>query len=230
MDRDSLLTGILAVLDPTTRVVPARSCPTTAPPRSFTEGAEALIAELDRLPPPDTAEPADHLPGLRLAAVRVSFISALITVACLPALALDIEWPLIFVAAASLAATLLIVLFLAGLYRSIARREALEQLHHQHMKDLLASMARQRVADLEDRELIERSKNNPELTSAILATIMTEYTDAELPAAMPRERSSASRTLSLSRVLAVAGPHHPLARVLRRLASDVKMTDTSEAL
>ncbi|MEU5324115.1 hypothetical protein AB0G67_46455 [Streptomyces sp. NPDC021056] len=230
MNQESLLTGMLAVLDPSARVFPARPPRTTVTPRTFTEGAEALLAELDRPLAADATGIPDDLPVLRIVTVRVSFVSAVLTVLCVPPLAFGIEWPLIVVAVASLAATSLIISFFAGLRRSTARRAAQQQLHHHQMKELLEGLARERVAELEDRELIERSKNSPELTSAILATIMTEYADAEQPAKAHAEKSdSPARSLSLARVLAVAGPQHPLARVLRRLASDVTMTDTSEA-
>ncbi|MFF7446108.1 MULTISPECIES: hypothetical protein [unclassified Streptomyces] len=221
---------MFAILDPSARVLPARPPRTTVTPRNFTEGAEALLAELDRLPATEATAVPDDLPVLRIATVRVSFVSAVLTALCVPPLAFGIEWPLIVVATASIAATSLIISFFAGLRRSISRRATQQQLHHHHMKELLEGLARERVADLEDRELIERSKNSPELTSAILATIVTEYADAEQPAeAHAAKAGGRERSLSLARVMAVAGPQHPLARVLRRLASDVTTTDTSEA-
>ncbi|MER6435847.1 hypothetical protein ABT275_05740 [Streptomyces sp. NPDC001185] len=81
---------------------------------------------------------------------------------------------------------------------------------------------------METRKLLDRSKNSPELASAILARIVTEYTTDEQQAAGPETVSIGTR--SLSKVLRVAGPQHPIARALRRLASDVNVTDTSEAL
>lgn len=60
--------------------------------------------------------------------------------------------------------------------------------------------------------------------------MVTEYADAEQPTeAHTDKRSGPARSLALARLLAVAGPQHPLTRGLRELASDVTMTNTSEA-
>lgn len=231
MNQENLLVGMLAVLDPTGKVLPATPRRTPVTPRSLTDGAEALLAELDKLPAVETTELPDDLPVLRVVTVRASFVSAVLTVLCVPPLAFGIEWLLIVVAVASLAATSLVIFFFAGLRRSIARRASQQQQHQLHMKELLEGLARGRVAELEDHELIQRSKNSPELTSAILATIVTEYADAEQPAEVSAaKRSGPARSRALARLLAVAGPQHPLARGLRKLASDVTMTDTSEVL
>ncbi|MEU0337091.1 hypothetical protein [Streptomyces sp. NPDC006193] len=220
-----------AVFDPTARIAPARTRGPARPPRSFTEGAEALLARLDAPPQPEPDRPPHaDLPLLRLVTVRLSFVSAFLTAACVPLLAKGLEWPLFVVGAGATVAAVLIIAFFASLRYTIARRAKAQELHHQHMKQMLEGMARERVVDLEDRQLIERSRSSPELTSAILATILTEYAEAErLPAADRPRGGDTMRTLSLPRVLAVAGPQHPLARALRRLATDVRTTDTSEA-
>ncbi|MFF5306715.1 hypothetical protein ACFY5F_45910 [Streptomyces sp. NPDC013161] len=232
MRKDSLFNGMVAVVDPTTQLAPARSAGPPVATRTFAHGVDVLLAELERLPGPEPGDPIDKdLSLLRLAAVRFSFVSAVVTVLCLPALAFDIQWPLILVGVASIAATVLIITFFAALRRAITARAAQEEEEHQRMKAVLEGIALARVEDMETRKLLERSKNSPELTSALLARIVTEYTADEQQAggagSPERERS---RTRSLSHVLRAAGPQHPLAIVLRRLASDVNVTDTSEAL
>ncbi|WP_415940075.1 hypothetical protein [Streptomyces sp. 039-1] len=229
MRKDSLCNGLLAVVDPTTQVAPARSAGPPVRTRTFADGVDTLLAELDRA---STKQPQDiidnDLSFLRLAAVGLSFVSAVVTVLCLPALAFDIQWPLILVAVASIASTVLIIWFFTALRRAISVRATLQKEEHQRMKAVLEGIARTRIEDMETRKLLDRSKNNPELTSAILARIVTEYTDDEQHAAGLETESTGTR--SLSNVLRVAGPAHPLARVLRRLASDVNVTDTSEVL
>ncbi|WP_329529590.1 hypothetical protein [Streptomyces sp. NBC_01462] len=229
MHKDSLYNGLLAVVDPTTQIAPARSAAPPVRTRTFTDGVDRLLAELDRTsaaPPRDITD--KDLSFLRLAAVGLSFVSAVVTVLCLPALAFDIQWPLILVAVASIASTVLIIWFFTALRRAISIRAVVQKEEHQRMKAVLEAIARTRIEDMETRKLLDRSKNSPELASAILARIVTEYTTDEQQAAGPGTESTGTR--SLSNVLRVAGPQHPIARALRRLASDVNVTDTSEAL
>jgi hypothetical protein len=84
MRKDSLYNGLLAVVDPTTQIAPARSAAPPVTTRTFTDGVDRLLAELDRTaaaPPRDITD--KDLSFLRLAAVGLSFISAVVTVLCL---------------------------------------------------------------------------------------------------------------------------------------------------
>ncbi|MFG2440518.1 hypothetical protein [Streptomyces sp. NPDC048508] len=75
------------------------------------------------------------------------------------------------------------------------------------MKAVLEGIARNRIENMETRKLLDRSKNNPELTTAIRARIVTERTDDEQQAACLETENTGTR--SLSNVLRVAGPQQP---------------------
>ncbi|MET9516532.1 hypothetical protein [Streptomyces sp. NPDC002994] len=229
--------GMLSVLDPTGRVLPARPSVQSATSRTFDEGVEALIAALSVVEAEeekaseggargisDTHRP---LSKLRITAVTGSFLCAVSTlVLCTIAMASDTAWPLIAVSAISASATLAIALFFAVLRWTLAR-QALALKNAQAMRAVLRQMAESKVADLETKQLLRLSQDNPELANAILGEIMTEYTDAEQS---PGRHSSQGdgRGISVEHLMQAASVNHVVARTLRRLASDVSEARTSD--
>ncbi|MCH5676814.1 hypothetical protein [Streptomyces gilvus] len=150
----------------------------------------------------------------------MSFFSAVSTfVFCTLALFIKSSWPLLVISAISASATIAIGVFFIALRWTLVQRQ--RSLHSRlAMGALLRDMAEARVSALEEQKLLRRSDEDPELASAILAEIMTEYTDAA------RSQDPSAPTIrrhgfSVDRVLRNTGQNHVVARALKRLASDV---------
>ncbi|MFI6336815.1 hypothetical protein [Streptomyces sp. NPDC050535] len=214
-----------SVLDPTGQVLAARPNACSQRPRSFDEGVEAL---LEALPEPALLDSETRarvrrmgadveyqgLSKLRLAAVTVSFVSTVSTFAfCTVAIAVNSSWPLLVIGTLSASATLAISAFFIALRWTLTRRR-------EAMRAALRCMAHARISDLEDQQLLRRSRDDPELASAILVEIMTEYTDA-VQSQDSGSPTVHSRSISVDRLMRTAGQNHVVAQALRRLASDV---------
>ncbi|MGW1072871.1 hypothetical protein [Streptomyces sp. NPDC002537] len=171
-----------------------------------------------------------ELTRLRIAAVAGSFLSAVSTLGfCTLAFASDAEWPLIGVWAVSAAATLAILAFFTALRRSLVKQAMRLQVSHEMFCAALRGMAEEQVLDLEAKQLLRHSQDDPELANAILAGIVREYTDAEQSAGRSAEPDRGHTfSVLVDKVTKPANQDHLIARTLRRLASDVD-ADVSEA-
>ncbi|MCC3770017.1 hypothetical protein [Streptomyces sp. UNOC14_S4] len=228
-------------IDPTGQSFPARSAPRVARLRTFDNRAGELISALRRAEAERAGKAGrgrrrkngtgrPDLTRLRIAAVTGSFLSAVSSLGfCTLAFASHAEWPLIGVWTVSAIATATILAFFTALRRSLARH-ALE-LHAAHTAfcAALRGMAEEQVLNLEATHLLRDSRDDPELTNAILTGIVHEYTDAERSSAPDEEVDRQHKFSALvGKATKPANQNHPIARTLRRLASDVS-ADVSEA-
>lgn len=229
---DNFGNGARAVLDPTGKMLPARASNSDLEVRPFDEGVKALISALDV--EAESSEPARvsrhvqwlgtsmSLSRLRLVAVTASFLSAVLTSALgLVSLASGTNWPVAVISASSVLATVGIAAFFAALQHSLRQKE--RELHYRDnelMRDAFKRMAESRVESLEARSLIRRSKGDPELASALLIEIVSEYNKSE----GEHDPGSGSRSpkVSVEQVMKTASDDHPVVQMLRRLASDVQ--------
>ncbi|MEU6810886.1 hypothetical protein ABZ920_18240 [Streptomyces sp. NPDC046831] len=227
-------TGARAVLDPTGKALPARAAHSDFEVRSFDEGVHALISALDaeRDSPPEPAEgsrpwarrlgPRLSLSRLRIVAVTASFLSAVLTSALgLVSLASGTNWPVAVISASSVVATVGIGAFFAALQYSLRQKE--RELHHRDldlMRKALMRMAENQVQSLEANSLIRRSKGDPELASALLIEILSEYDEGGRRSLLVSEAHSPH--FSVEQVMKTASEDHPVVRMLRRLAADVQ--------
>lgn len=242
MRRKEFAVGVRSLTDPTGRSFPARSAPRVTRPRPFDKGTGALLSALRQeegqwisgtAPTAAKGELGRHpeLTRLRIAAVTGSFLSAVSTLAfCTLAYASHAEWPLIGVWAMSAGATLAILLFFTALRRALAKQREHElQVSRSMFCAALRGMAEDQVLNLEAKQLLRRSQDDPELANAILAGIVREYTDAEQSAEKHTELGRHHKIAVLvGKVTNPANQDHLIARTLRRLASDVDV-DVSEA-
>ncbi len=242
MRRKEFAVGVRSLIDPEGQSFPARSAPRVTRPRPFGEGTGALISALRKEEARQITgtAPAGHqeelgrhpeLTRLRIAAVTGSFLSAVSTLAfCTLAFASHAQWPLIGVWAVSAGATLAILAFFTALRRALAKQRAHQlRISRSMLCATLRGMAEEQVLDLEAKQLLRRSQDDPELANAILAGIVREYTDAEQSAEQHSELGR-HHTFSVlvDKVTNPANQDHLIARTLRRLASDVD-ADVSEA-
>jgi hypothetical protein len=233
--------GLRSLIDPTGQSFPARSAPRVPRPHSFDTRAGELISALRESAAEQAAgtkrtrhgKSTDRRPALtrsRVAAVTGSFLSVVSSLAfCTLAFASHAEWPLIGVWAVPAGATLVIPLFFMALRRSPATHELELQAARTAFCAALRGMAEQQVLNLEARQLLRNSEDGPEPANAIRTGIVHEYTDAGRSSA-PDEESDRHHKFSTPVGSATNPAHqdHPIARTLRRPASDVS-ADVSEA-
>ncbi|MFJ9613472.1 hypothetical protein [Streptomyces noursei] len=229
---DNLGTGVRAVLDPTGKVFPARAENLGFEVRPFDEGVDALISALDAENDHSLQEATDSKPRvhrfeasvslsrLRIVAVTASFLSAVLTSALgLISLASGTHWPVAVISAVSVVATFGIGAFFAALQRSLRQKE--RDLHHREtalIREALKRMTENQVESLETKSLIRRSQEDPELASALLMEIVSEYDEG----GHSNLSTPHSPKVSVEQVMKTASKDHPVAKILRRLAADVQ--------
>ncbi|KNB51532.1 hypothetical protein [Streptomyces caatingaensis] len=224
-----------SIFDPTGQTLLARRCSGPCAPQSVEDDIKEFLAILrdEEGGPGQVTDAAARerfslelggrsgLARLRIAAVVCSFLSAVSSLGlCAFAFVSHAEWPLFAVCTVSSGATVMIAAFLAALRRWLNRQTTQLRMIRQ-VEAALQDMAERKIADLETRQILRISQDDPELAKAILVGIVSEYADAEKASGQGGEMDGSGTFSRFVDVTAKGDSNHLIARTLHRLVADV---------